>query len=632
MCRGYNMKAIIYDHNISELPTVDYYISINYLDKLRLDNENYIYVNKYLDNQDLSYIALHKVYNFSNIKFDDKTVKEIISFDGISLWWFYEPAIRLNYIAYLKYRNMLDNLLGDIDITQIKCNIQDPIIVWAIHNYCAEKNLQFEKVVHKNSSINKYLRYIYFGFEYLMDLLISKIYNTKVHAPVIIASYTNYWTQFDVTKDIQKDGIFHEIQQKLEKSNINYLGIEYNNESIKDYIKTRVEKRRCEKGRWIPLTAYINLNIILKSIKIYKGINSKLSTISMKTNNNEFILNLLKNDIKKSSIFTIIDIYCFSNAIDKIKPAVMLTSCDYCTMGRIATIIGNKKGVTTMALQHGVISDTHWGYIFYNSEKATYTSAIDLRPIPRYTLLYGSKYKDILINNSSYDPDSLIVTGQPRYNNFNNIINSMDKELFIKKNNLKRPLIVWTTQAHGLSEIENKRNIECFSNLLKYNSNINLFIKPHPGETDLFTYRPLVKYQNVTLSKDINLYELFQNVTLSKDINLYELLYACDLMITRHSTTAMEAVALNKPVIILNLSGEPDPVEYVKEGVALGVYAEKDLKPTIEKLLKDDSELAKNRKIYIEKYLYKIDGKATERVVDLITQMVEESGRDTDGK
>ncbi len=61
----------------------------------------------------------------------------------------------------------------------------------------------------------------------------------------------------------------------------------------------------------------------------------------------------------------------------------------------------------------------------------------------------------------------------------------------------------------------------------------------------------------------------------------------------------------------------------MKEGVALGVYKTEDLKPTIKKLLKNDSELAKNRKKYIEKYLYKIDGRATDRVVKLIEEMIE---------
>jgi CDP-glycerol glycerophosphotransferase (TagB/SpsB family) len=116
----------------------------------------------------------------------------------------------------------------------------------------------------------------------------------------------------------------------------------------------------------------------------------------------------------------------------------------------------------------------------------------------------------------------------------------------------------------------------------------------------------------------------FKPIIVGKEVNTYELLNACDLAITKWSTTGLEAIALNKPLLILNLGGEPDRVEYVKEGVALGVYNEKDLTPTIEKSLKDDSELAKNRGKYLEKYLYKIDGKATERVVNLIGEMIKE--------
>jgi len=84
----------------------------------------------------------------------------------------------------------------------------------------------------------------------------------------------------------------------------------------------------------------------------------------------------------------------------------------------------------------------------------------------------------------------------------------------------------------------------------------------------------------------------------------------------------MEAVALKKPLIVLNLSRKPDLVEYVKEGVAIGIYDKDDLKITIEKLLKDDINLVKNRDGYVKKYLYKIDGKATERIVDAIKYLI----------
>jgi len=217
----------------------------------------------------------------------------------------------------------------------------------------------------------------------------------------------------------------------------------------------------------------------------------------------------------------------------------------------------------------------------------------------------------------------LVVTGQPRYDILYHADKIYDKEKFFKKYNLNpdHKIILWTTQCHGLSEEENIKNFKTVFETMRNLKDVTLVIKQHPGEGRRYTKM---------IGKYLNKYKL-NAVVMPRDSDTYEQIFVCDLMMTRHSTTAMEAVALNKPVIILNLSGEPDPVEYVKEGVALGVYKEEDLKPVIERLLKDDSELAKNRKRYIEKYLYKIDGKATERVVKLIGEMIEESKRKKNG-
>jgi len=47
------------------------------------------------------------------------------------------------------------------------------------------------------------------------------------------------------------------------------------------------------------------------------------------------------------------------------------------------------------------------------------------------------------------------------------------------------------------------------------------------------------------------------------------------------------------------------------------------LENVIKKLLYDDSDLSTNRKEYVKQRLYKIDGQATRRVVDLITRMMD---------
>jgi len=155
---------------------------------------------------------------------------------------------------------------------------------------------------------------------------------------------------------------------------------------------------------------------------------------------------------------------------------------------------------------------------------------------------------------------------------------------------------------------ENSATVKAILRASKEITDIILVIKQHPAEGEECTR---------LLKEMIKEYQSDAIIT-PKDSDTYELLSICDLHITRTSTTAREAVAMNKPVIIFNISGDDDGVEYAKEGVALGIYSSEKLKDAIINLLEDDSVLCKNRSRYIEKYLYRIDGKATERVVNLL--------------
>lgn len=300
------------------------------------------------------------------------------------------------------------------------------------------------------------------------------------------------------------------------------------------------------------------------------------------------------------------------------KPDLILLQNEYGSNERCYLVAAAKlENIPTLAVQHGVIHPTHTGYMYAKGEISPVGSVKSpYCPIPDKTAVYGTYHKDLLTKASAYPVDSVVVTGQPRYDILYHADTIYGKEKLFKKYkiNPEHKIILWATQCHGLSNEENIKNFKAVFETMQNLKDATLIIKQHPGEGRKYT-KMIERY--------LNSYKLNAVVT-PKESDTYELLFVCDLMMTRHSTTAMEAVALNKPVIILNLSGEPDPVEYVKEGVALGVYDEKNLKATIDKLLKDDLELAKNRNEYIGKYLYKIDGKATERVVKLIEEMINE--------
>ena len=304
--------------------------------------------------------------------------------------------------------------------------------------------------------------------------------------------------------------------------------------------------------------------------------------------------------------------------IDSEKPNLILLENEEGWRVRAFLVIASKlKNTPTLAVQHGGFEHTQRGSMHPKDEIPPVGSVkLPYCPIPDKTAVYGNYYKELLTKVIIYPENSVVVTGQPRYDILADADKIYSKEEFLSKFkiNPNHKFVLWTTQCHGISREENIKNFKAVFRTMQNLEDVTLIIKQHPNEGKRYT----------KMIKDCLTNYKIDAVVTQKSSDTYEQIFVCDLMITRHSTTAMEAVALNKPVIVLNLSREPDTVEYVKEGVALGVYKGEDLKPAIEKLLKDDSELAKNRRGYIEKYLYKIDGKATERVVNLITKMIEE--------
>lgn len=302
--------------------------------------------------------------------------------------------------------------------------------------------------------------------------------------------------------------------------------------------------------------------------------------------------------------------------IKYVKPDLIVLLNEYGWVERPMLIAARFEKVPVLAIQHGVITLVCKGYMYNKNEIHPKMSAQSpYCPIPDKTAVYGKFHYDLLTQNSAYPKNSVVITGQPRYDILYRAKEIYSKEQFFKKHgiNKKNKIVLWTTQCHGLSNSENIKNFEVVLRTMKDMNKTTLVIKQHPGED---------KRYNKIISRYLKQYKIEAVVT-PKESDVIELIYACDLMITKHSTTAIEAVALNKPVIILDMEDKNDLGGYVAQGVALGVFCKNELKPTIQKLLKDDSELSIKRKNYIERYMYKIDGKSTDRVVEIIEKMID---------
>jgi len=297
--------------------------------------------------------------------------------------------------------------------------------------------------------------------------------------------------------------------------------------------------------------------------------------------------------------------YAYFDAINTFNPKIIVSNDDILQL-KPKSQNPNLKFVTLQSAIVSPINETYRKYFIREFGSDSVKSD--------YFICAGEYFKEL--KEYSNVAKNVVVMGQPRYDILTRADKIYDKNKIISDLGLNpaKKIVLWCTQTHGLSLDENVSSISAvYSTMASIKGDTQLVIKLHPGED-----------QNAPLYHGNSQCE---PIILGKDVDTYALLFACDLMITKHSTTAMEAVILNKPVIVLNLSGKPDQVNYVREGVALGVYDPANLPSAMGKLLDDSSIFQEKRGEYIKKYLYSTDGKATERVVNLINILLDESKR-----
>ncbi len=531
-----------------------------------------------------------------------KNLLEHTTYENISMWW----------VANSMFRVFLNKALSD-----------------NIGNTTYRKKFT---IFYKSFGI--YLGFIYdFSLKILLSILIKmgpqKRHNNKTKTKKIIVHTTPmHWMEikdYKTNKMKKTDSFYDTILESL--STLYMLTGVYTIDltPIKG-LKIFIDKTKNWYIPYKPLNLYWSFGVWKKRIKAFRYFSALWKNIK----NDKIFKEMCIIDGKDlySQIKDELDFYFFfvyphaigyiemgRIMIRKEKSVLIILQDEYEWKEKSYLVIAAKlENIFTLAFQHGIISPYHEGYLYVKNEISTSSFIEPLyNQIPSVTAVYGKYYKELLTKISSYPENSVVVTGQPRYDFLTNIDKIYSKKKFMEKHSIPQnhKIITWLTQSHGLSEDENISNLNAVFETLKHMKNISLIIKQHPGEEDIHTK----KIQEYLSKYNTNV------IFVPKNSDTYELLFDSDVVITKDSTTGMEAVALNKPLIVLNLSGKPDLVEYVSEGVALGVYNKNDLKTTIEKLLKDDSNTAKNRKKYVDKYLYCIDGKATERVIEVIKNL-----------
>ncbi|MGZ7135173.1 MAG: CDP-glycerol glycerophosphotransferase family protein [Methanobacterium sp.] len=278
--------------------------------------------------------------------------------------------------------------------------------------------------------------------------------------------------------------------------------------------------------------------------------------------------------------------------IQKENPDLVVLMDERGWLGRAVAKACRLNEIPTLILQHGI----HGNVPFYGPSDATKFS------------VYGNFTKDLLVK-AGVEPEKIVITGGQQWDKTIDYKEDTRRE-FCREYGLdeNKPIILL---AHHLANNRDISEIEV-SEVIKAAKALNtqLIIRAHPSE-------PLKPYND--LIKNLNP----ENVKVFKKPHDYTSIMACDVLITQASTVAMDAIIAGKPVITINFSQGSDMYPYAESGAAIGIYTKKDLLPAIQKVLNNPDILNSKRDEFIFNHLYKLDGKSTDRVFNLIMEMLE---------
>lgn len=274
------------------------------------------------------------------------------------------------------------------------------------------------------------------------------------------------------------------------------------------------------------------------------------------------------------------------DALKRCQPDVVVTSNDTSQVGQTLALVCRKLGIPSVYVQHGIIPYDPYAI----------AGRADI------LLIWGEVSRRALIRLGNR-PEQLRLTGAAQYDRFFSAeqVAALPSGFRVKPGS---PLVVFTSQppARGVPESVYRRSLRAVLEVARAVSDIELVIKLHPIEAPEVA-NVLVKEAGVP-------------ARVVKEFDTRILLKAADLVMTQYSTTGLEALLLGKPLVTINLSGEPDRAPYAGGGAAVGVYSADDLPGVVQRCLthaETRGGLAEKRETFLQEMFTARDGSASDR-------------------
>jgi len=278
-------------------------------------------------------------------------------------------------------------------------------------------------------------------------------------------------------------------------------------------------------------------------------------------------------------------------ALDALQPKVLVTYAEAGGWGRALVLEARRRGIKSVGVQHGFIY-RHWlNYLHEPDEmRPSPTNATDCGfPRPDCTLLYDGFAREHLERRGHFPPDSLQVTGSPRMEWFVDTAGRLGGEERARiREDASIPAgahIVLVAAKHAQLGAWFKALVDA----TRARPDVVVLVKPHPAEGEEPYLEDAAGAPHVRVAPG--------------SADLARLTAIARVLVTAHSTSAIEAMALDVPALVVGLPTNLSP--FVESGAMAGVTAIDELAPALGAVLDDDAvraRLAECRRAFIDRY------------------------------
>jgi glycosyltransferase involved in cell wall biosynthesis len=291
-----------------------------------------------------------------------------------------------------------------------------------------------------------------------------------------------------------------------------------------------------------------------------------------------------------------------ASVLQTVRPAVACLYAESSGWGRAALAACRAAGVPTVAVQHGILYRNYYSYAHDADEAAC--------PRPDRTAVFGEEARRLLVEMGRYPEEALVITGSPRLDQLEELSRGWDAAARRASLGVGAGdrLVVVASRFRGIRRTHQSIGSALPALVRAVDAlGARCLVKPHPAESG-------EDYARVLRETGAQRTRLLPGST-----DLLPLLHAADALVTVESLSAVEALVLDKPVLVLNAPTNLRAM--VDAGVALGVPVGDDPADRLYRVLFDPGTrevLRAARARYRAEIAFGTDGGATARILALV--------------